>query len=119
MTGFTKVLEALKSAEVDEASRNRAIGNTAIASFLAACESGFVIEFDDALKLITAICESASFDTGAGALFDWNPLKAEISNMEIAQIQFDETCRAADDSRDYAWEADAASINRENAMVAA
>ena len=116
MTGFARVLEAFKLAEADEKSRNRAIGNTAIASLLAACDNGFVFDFEDAIKLAKAVHLNTEPDIGAGALYNWTGLEDEVYSMEIAQTEFEESCRVADERRDDAWGADAASINREAAM---
>jgi hypothetical protein len=78
MTGFTKVLEAFKTAEADEASRNRAIGKTAIASLLAACEGGFVIDFEDALKLVKAVHTNTEANADAGTHYQWGGLANEV-----------------------------------------
>jgi hypothetical protein len=118
MAFYKTVLEAFENAKRDERNNMDTAVKFAIETLVSACKDGYELDFNDALKLVKLAYESANPSIGAGALYNFGGLEDEIHRMDMAQHSFEESCHVADDRRDYAWEADAASINLENARCA-
>jgi hypothetical protein len=119
MREYSKVIKDFESALKDLNEEISAKCSLAIESLLLARESGYTMSFDDAVKLARLIHLYTEPNIGAGALYDWSGLEEVIYEMEIAQEKFEESCKVSDDKRDFAWEADAASVNSENARMLA